>query len=94
MNQLSSNTGETAAVLVVEHKAACERAADALFLASNAFLNVEQLFLILRGEIEGCGTIDQTRVISLVQIGIDLTHMQGELVGEKADTFFSELRHD
>lgn len=92
MNQISSNTGETAAVLGVEHKAACDRVTDALFLASNAFLNVEQLFIILRGETEGCGTIDRERVAALVQIGIDLTHTKGELAGKEADAFFEACR--
>jgi hypothetical protein len=67
MHQISSNTGETAAVLGVEHKAACARATDALFLASNAFLNVEHLFRILRGEIESGASFDQERVVALVQ---------------------------
>jgi len=94
MNQISSNTGETAAVLGVEHKAAGARAADALFLASNAFLNVEQLFRILRGEIESGASFDRARVGALVQIGIDLTHMQGELVEKEAEAFFREVGHD
>ncbi|MFK4442866.1 hypothetical protein ABH944_002975 [Caballeronia udeis] len=93
MNRLTSNPEETAAVLGTEHKAVCNRATDALFLASNAFLNVEQLFLVIRGELESGGNLDKTRVVSLVQIGIDLTRMQGEFVEQQADTFFSEMNH-
>ena len=93
MNQISSKSGESAAVMGVEHKAACDRATDVLFLASNAFFNVEQLFLILRGELESGGDLNKTRVTALVQIGIDLTRMQGELVGQQADTFSFEVSH-
>ncbi|SAL09243.1 hypothetical protein AWB69_00004 [Caballeronia udeis] len=90
VEQYLSNAEETAAGLGAEHKAACERAADTLYLASNAFLDIEQLLRILRGETEGCGTIDQRRVTSLVQIGIDLAHMRGELAGKDGDAFFAE----
>jgi hypothetical protein len=92
VEQYLDHIEETPAGLGAEHKAAFERATDALYLGSNAFLNVEQLLLILRGEIE-CGNIDKTRVTSLVQISIDLTHMQGELAGQAADIFFSEVNH-
>jgi hypothetical protein len=78
---------KVAAVPAVEQPDKFERFQDAMFLASNAFFNVEQLFLILRGETEGHGGIDKERIAALIQIGIDLTHMQGELVEKEADAF-------
>lgn len=94
VKQYLDHVEETPAGLGAEHKAAFDRATDALFLASNAFLNVEQLFLILRSEIESGGSFDKTRVVSLVQIGIDLTHMQGKHVEQQGETFFAEVRRD
>ncbi|MFM0031175.1 hypothetical protein PQR70_33665 [Paraburkholderia madseniana] len=84
---------KVAAVPAVDQPDKFERFQDAMYLASNAFLNVEQLFLILRGEIEGNDAVDRKRIDALVQIGIDLTHMQGDVVGQAADSFH-EARHE
>jgi hypothetical protein len=78
---------------MTENTRSSQGAADALFLASDAFLNVEQLFRILRGETEGKDTTDRERVAALIQIGIDITHMQGELVRKEADAAYREANH-
>lgn len=61
---------------------------DAMYMASNAFFNVEQIFRTLRDTVEvgDSSTIDRARLAALVQIGIDLTHMHGELIGQTADS--------
>jgi len=88
-----SHAEGTVVGLSAECKVACDNATDALFLASNAFFNVEQLLIIVRDELDSGIDMDKTRVAALVQIGIDLTRMRGELVGEQADTFSFEVGH-
>jgi len=83
---------KVAAVPVADQPDKFERFQDSMCLASNAFFNVEHLFLILRSETEGHGGIDKERIAALIQIGIDLTHVQGALVGKEADAFH-EVRH-
>jgi hypothetical protein len=83
---------KVAAVTVAEQPDKFELFQNAMFLASNAFLNVHQLLLILREEVDRCGSIDRERVVAIVQIGIDLTHMQGELVEKEAEAFHEVRR--
>jgi hypothetical protein len=83
---------KVAAVPVVDQPDKFERFQDAMFLASNAFSNIEQLFLILRGETEGHGDINKERITALIQIGIDVTRTQAALVEKEADAFH-EVRH-
>ncbi|MFL9907371.1 hypothetical protein [Paraburkholderia sp. RL17-337-BIB-A] len=90
MNQFVSITddiGVQGSADAIDQPRKFARFEEAMCLASNAFFNIEQLLLILRGDIDGCKTIDQKRVVSLIQIGIDLTHMQGELLGQEAEAF-------